>query len=152
VKVLDLNLLLYAVNADSPHHGAAKAWLEEMLSGASTVAMPWVVVLGFLRLTTHPRIFPRALEPSEALAVVDGWLGRPSVEVVSPGDGHWTLLKELLEEAGTAGNLTTDAHLAALTIEHGAELHSTDSDFARFARLRWVNLLTAWRESTEADG
>lgn len=144
MKVLDVNLLLYAVNADGPHHRRAKAWLEDVLSADETVALPWVVLLGFLRLATNPRVFPRPLEPAQAVDVVDGWLARPAVVALGAGDEHWHVLRDLLEEAGTAGNLTTDAHLAALAIEHGAELHSTDTDFARFRRLRWVNLLTEW--------
>lgn len=144
MKVLDLNVLLYAVNADGPHHLAAKSWLEEALSGDDTVGVPWVVILGFLRLSTHPRDFPTPLDPTQAVAVVDSWLARPCVETLSPGSGHWGVLRELLLDAGTAANLTTDAHLAALALERGAELHSTDTDFARFPRLRWVNLLAEW--------
>lgn len=148
MKVLDVNLLLYAVNADGPHHAAAKSWLEDVLSGSETVALPWLVVLGFLRLATNPRVFAKPLDPAQALEVVDGWLSRPPVERLNPGDEHWDVLEDLLEEAGTAGNLTSDAHLAALAIEHGAELHSTDTDFARFTRLRWVNLLAEWKGET----
>jgi hypothetical protein len=148
VKVLDVNLLLYAVNADGPHHASAKAWLEYALSGDETVALPWIVILGFLRLATNPRVFTEPLEPVQALELVGGWLARPPVEYLNPGDEHWDIFRDLLEEAGTAGNLTTDAHLAALAVEHGAELHSTDTDFARFTRLRWVNLLAAWKGDT----
>jgi len=144
MKVLDLNLLLYAVNADGPHHAAAKTWLEDTLSGDETVGLPWVVILGFLRLATHPRVFPAPLEAAQAVAVVDSWLTRPGVETLNPGSGHWGLLRELVLETGTAANLITDAHLAALAMEGGAELHSTDTDFARFPRLRWVNLLAEW--------
>jgi toxin-antitoxin system PIN domain toxin len=137
VKVVDVNLLLYAINRDAPRHEAAKVWLERALSADEPVGFAWVVILGFLRLSTHPRVFPEPLTPEQALAVVDGWLSRPTVRTLNPGDGHWRLLKELLERAGSAGNLTTDAHLAAVAIEHGAELVSTDSDFARFRHLRW---------------
>jgi len=144
LKVLDVNLLLYAVNESSAHHEPAKSWLEVCLSQSESVALPWVVLLGFLRLSTSQRVFPRPLTPSQALATVDGWLERSSVVTLSPGREHWLILKDLLRETGTAGNLTTDAHLAALAIEHGAELHSTDTDFARFTRLRWVNLLQEW--------
>lgn len=143
MKLVDLNLLLYAVNRDSPKHVAAKSWLETTLSGSERVALPWIVLLGFLRITTSPRVLPRPLAPEHALSVVDGWLAQPSVVALHPGDDHWRLLHELLADSGTAGNLTTDAHLAALAIEHGAELCSTDSDFARFARARWTNPLAA---------
>lgn len=144
MKVLDLNLLLYAINRRGPHHRAAKAWLETALSGDETVALPWVVVLGFLRLSTSARVFTTPLEPDQAVQVVDGWLASPTVELLDPGSAHWSLLRELLLDAGTAGNLTTDAHLAALAIERGAELCSTDTDFARFPKLRWLNLLGEW--------
>lgn len=139
---MDLNLLLYAVNRDTTHHARAKGWLERLLSGEEPVALPWVVLLGFLRLATSARIFPQPLTAEQALTVVDGWLARSHVVRLAPGDGHWTILKDLLSDAGTGGNLTTDAHLAALAIEHGAELCSTDSDFARFRRVAWVNPLT----------
>ena len=141
MKLLDLNLLIYAVNRDSAPHQAAKAWLEDLLSGGEAVALPWVVILGFLRLTTNARILPRPLTPKQAMTVVDGWLARPMVVALHPGDEHWHILRDLLAASGTAGNLTSDAHLAALAIEHGAELCSADGDFARFAQLRWVNPL-----------
>jgi hypothetical protein len=139
LKLIDLNLLLYAVNQDSAHHGRAKAWLESSLSGEQAVALPWIVVLGFLRVSTHPRVLTRPLAPEAACAVVDGWLARANVVRLAPSDDHWRILRSLLGQAGTAGNLTTDAHLAALAIEHDCELCSTDSDFARFPKVRWVN-------------
>jgi len=141
VKLLDLNLLLYAVNSDSAHHAAAKAWLEDAFNEEEPVAFPWIVVLGFLRITTNPRIQPRPLTAAKAIAVVDGWLTHPMARMVSPGEEHWRILQQLLQETGSAGNLTTDAHLAALAIEHGATLYSTDTDFQRFRHLRWVNPL-----------
>jgi toxin-antitoxin system PIN domain toxin len=141
VKLIDLNLLLYAVNRDSAKHAAAKAWLEQTLSAAERVAMPWVVLLGFIRVATDPSVLRRPLSADDALAVVDSWLSQAQVIPLYPGEDHWSILRSLLTDAGTAGNLTTDAHLAALAIEHGAELCSTDSDFARFRTLRWVNPL-----------
>jgi uncharacterized protein len=146
VKVLDLNVLLHAINEASPHHGEAKPWLESALSEGESVALPWVVVLGFLRLSTNARVFPRPLSPPQAIEIVDGWLSISNVTTLAPGDGHWSVLRSLIDQSGTAGNLTTDAHLAALSIEHGGVLHSTDTDFARFEGLRWVNLLEAWSE------
>ena len=139
MKVLDLNLLLYAVNRDAPQHTRAKGWLDQTLSGEETVALPWIVVLGFLRVATHPRVLPRPLSAEQALGVVDGWLARRNVVTLQAGDDHWPVLRSLLSASGTAGNLTTDAHLAALAIESGCELCSTDSDFGRFKNLRWVN-------------
>jgi uncharacterized protein len=141
MKVLDLNLLLYAVNAASDRHRAAKLWLESALAGEEPVAMSWIVVMGFLRIATNQRIQARPLSVLQAIAVVDGWLAQPAVRVLSPGDEHWLILKSLLAESGSAGNLTTDAHLAALAIENGATLYSTDTDFQRFERLRWENPL-----------
>jgi toxin-antitoxin system PIN domain toxin len=141
VIVVDLNLLLYAVNRDSVRHRAAKSWLEDLLSGEETVGLAWVVLLGFVRLTTNPQIFPNPLRAEDAIAIVDSWLDQPSVVLLTPGEQHWRILRELIADAGMAANLTTDAHLAALAIEHGAELCSTDSDFARFRHLRWRNPL-----------
>lgn len=143
MKLVDLNLLLYAVNRNAVQHERAKVWLERTLSGDESVALPWVVLLGFLRVATHPRVFPNPLSADQALATVDGWLAQPPVTVVHAGDEHWQILRDLLIASGTAGNLTTDAHLAALAIESGSELCSTDSDFARFRQVRWVNPLTA---------
>lgn len=141
MKVVDLNVLLYAVNRDSPRHDEAKAWLEATLSGDETVGLPWIVLLGFLRIATSRHVLPNPITIDQAVAVVDGWLAAAPVVALSPGDEHWTILSGLLAEAGSAGNLTTDTHLAALALEHGAELCSTDADFARFPRLRWVNPL-----------
>lgn len=137
MTIVDLNLLIYALDARSVRHRAARDWLQALLSGTEVVALPWVVLLGFLRLSTKAAAFVDPLTPEEALTVVDGWLGQPSVSVVHPGRRHPALLRELLEGVGTAGNLVTDAHLAALAIENGAELLSCDSDFARFPGLRW---------------
>lgn len=141
MKLIDLNLLLYAVNRDSIRHAAAKEWLEGTLSGSERVALPWPVILGFLRIATNGRIQPQPLTPDDALGVVDSWLSLSTVVALHPGEEHWRILRELLVDTGSAGNLTTDAHLAALAIEHGAELCSTDSDFGRFQRLRWTNPL-----------
>ena len=141
MKLIDLNLLLYAINKDSSYHAKAKAWLETTLNGEDPVALPWVVILGFLRIATNPRIFPSPLNPDDATRVVDGWLSCPCVRVLETGKDHWGILKKLLAQTGTAGNLTTDAHLAALAIENGAELQSADADFGRFRQLSWVNPL-----------
>lgn len=136
MKLTDVNLLLYALDASAPRHRAAKRWLEERLSGTETFAFTWVVLLAFMRLSTNPRVFQKPLEPAEAFDIVDGWLAQPCATVVHPTDRHPAVLRELLEPLGTAGNLTTDAHLAALAIEHGAELCSSDTDFSRFPGLR----------------
>ncbi len=141
MKLVDLNLLIYAVNSDSEAHKSAKDWLEACLSGDEAVALPWIVVLGFLRVVTNRRVLTRPLTLKQAIGIIDRWVGLEQVVMLAPGDDHWRILKRLLEEAGTAGNLTTDTHLAALPIEHGCELYSTDQDFARFPKLRWVNPL-----------
>ncbi|MEK7701848.1 MAG: type II toxin-antitoxin system VapC family toxin [candidate division NC10 bacterium] len=145
MKILDANLLLYATDERSPRHTAARSWLEKQLSGRETIAFAWSVLLAFLRLATNPRIFERPLAPDRAFDIVDRWLEQPCVVVVHPGDRHSVLVRELLRPLGTAGNLVSDAHLAALAVEHGAELNSCDGDFARFPRLRWVNPLDARR-------
>jgi toxin-antitoxin system PIN domain toxin len=141
VKVADANLLIYAVDEGSPHHQRAKGWLDGELSGGETVAFTWPVLLAVLRLTTNPRVFDHPLSAAEAFDVVEAWLGRPTVTVIGPGERHAALLRELVQLSGTAGNLTSDAHLAAITIEHGAQLCSADRDFARWSGLRWTNPL-----------
>jgi hypothetical protein len=141
MKLVDLNLLLYAVNQDAPRHEAARSWWEEVLSGDEHVGIAWVVVLGFLRLTTRGAILPKPLRLEQAAGLIDEWFEQAACVVVHPGDRHWEILKKLLTEAGTAGNLTTDAHLAALAIEYGATLYSTDGDFSRFAGLSFENPL-----------
>lgn len=146
MKLLDANLLLYAVDEASPHHERLRGWLEERLSGTETIAFAWAALLAFVRLSTQARVFTSPLSPEQAFDLVDAWLAQPSATVVHPGGRHSALLRELLRPLGTAGNLTTDAHLAALAIEHGAELCSTDADFSRFPRLRWVSPLDASRE------
>jgi uncharacterized protein len=141
VKILDVNLLLYALDETSPDHAAARPWLEETLSGSETVGLSWQVLIAFVRLSTRAAIFAHPLSASEALDVVDGWLAQPAVTVVHPGRRHAAVLRELIAAVGTAGNLVTDAHLAALAVEHGAELCSCDRDFARFPGVRWVDPL-----------
>ena len=139
--VPDVNLLLYALNQDAPQHRRAAAWLDGMLGGDEPVGLAWFVIVGFVRIATNPRVFPRPMRVDESLSVVDGWLAQRAVSVVEPTPGHWDVLSTLLRESGTAGNLTNDAHLAALCIERGATLHSADGDFSRFRGLRWVNPL-----------
>ncbi len=141
MKVVDLNLLLYATNADAPQHAQARAWWEAAVNGEEQVGLAWPVVLGFLRLTTRGGILPRPLTPRQALDLVDEWVSHPQVAMLNPGDRHWSILRDLVESAGAAGNLTTDADLAALAIEYDATLYSSDVDFARFSALRVRNPL-----------
>jgi hypothetical protein len=137
--VPDVNLLVHAYNSESRVHEAARAWWEALLNGTRPVGLSWVVMLGFIRLTTHRQILAHPLTVSVACAHVSTWLARPCVAILHPGNRHADVLFGLLEHLGSAGNLTTDAHLAALCIEHQAELHSTDADFSRFPGLRWRN-------------
>lgn len=137
----DVNLLVHAYNVESPSHGAARAWWEGALNSTSPVGLTWAALLGFIRLTTSRQVLAHPLLPASACAHVRAWLAQPYVGVIHPGDRHAEILFGLLEAVGTAGNLTTDGHLAALAIEHQAELHSTDADFARFPGLRWTNPL-----------
>lgn len=139
--LLDANLLIYAVNADAPLNPRAKFWLESVLSGQETVGFAWNVLLAFLRLATRPGLFRRPLPTGTAFDLLASWLDQPSVTIVHPGPRHLTVLRELLAPLGTGGNLTSDAHLAAIAIEHGAEICSSDTDFARFRGLRWRNPL-----------
>ena len=115
--------------------------MEHAISGRETVALPWNVVLAFLRLTTRSGLFRRPLSVAAALDLIASWLERDSVTLIHPGPKHYQLLRELLLERGTGGNLTSDAHLAALAIEHGAQLCSLDGDFSRFPGLNWRNPL-----------
>ncbi|HEY5857323.1 MAG TPA: type II toxin-antitoxin system VapC family toxin [Aldersonia sp.] len=141
MRLLDLNLLVYAMDESSARHEHARRWLDRTLSGSETVAMAWNVLIGFLRLSTRPVVFADPLTVEEALEVIEGWLVQPCVTVVHPTDRHVAVLREIITPLGTGGNLTSDAHLAALAIEHGAELCSTDADFARFTGVRWIDPL-----------
>ena len=139
--VVDANVLVYAVDRDSPRHRTAKLWLEAALSGSETVGFSWIVLLAFLRLTTQSRLFRNPLTMEQAFDVVFSWLDQPSATVVHPGPRHAELLRSLLP-AGS-GNLVNDAHLAALALEHGATLCSADTDFGLFRGLKWVNPFAA---------
>jgi len=136
MKVVDANVLLYAVNADAPHHRTARRWLDAALNGTESVGFAWVVVLAFLRLSTNASLFPRPLAPDDAFNVVEAWLDQPTAVVLQPTPRHADLLRGLLEPLGLAANLVNDAHLAGLAIEHGAEVVSFDSDFSRFRGVR----------------
>jgi len=138
--LLDANLLIYAINSEAPLHRNARTWLERVLSGSETISFPWMSLLAFIRVSTNP-IFPHPLPVDRAFDQVERWLGQPTAMIVHPGPRHPRILRELLLPLGAAGNLASDAHLAALAIEHGAELCSADSDFARFPGLMWTNPL-----------
>ena len=137
MKLVDVNVLIYARDESSPHHRVAKQWLDQALSGGTPVGFSWPVLVGFVRLVTHPRVMASPLTPTEAMDTIDHWVGARSAHVVHPGSGHARLLREMLEAAGTAGNLTHDAHLAALAAENKATVVSFDDDFHRFSGVRW---------------
>jgi hypothetical protein len=132
VFVVDTNVLIYAVHRGSRQHGAAREWLTRALAGPEVVGLPWTVLLGFLRITTNPRVFPYPLTVEGATEIMNTWLAHPGATVVEPTQRHAAILTGLLVQSGAAGNLTADAHVAALAIEHGASVASFDRDFARF--------------------
>ena len=141
--LVDANILVYAVDADSPGHREARSWVEKAFSGAETIGLPWIVLLAFLRLTTRTGILRRPLSVDAALDYVGEWLELPPVRVLHPTEAHWGVLSTLLRGLGSAGNLTSDAHVAALAIEHGAKICSADRDFLRFPGVELVDPLNA---------
>jgi len=139
--LLDANLLLYAVHERAEQHEQAAAWMTDRLNGAVRVGFPWQSITAFLRISTHPRAFQRPLDPATAWERVNEWLGAPVAWLPQPGPQHQRILGDLIQTHQVRGNLIPDAALAALAIEHGVTLASTDTDFARFRRLRWENPL-----------
>jgi toxin-antitoxin system PIN domain toxin len=139
--LVDANLLLYAYVSSSVHHQQARVWFETVIAEQRPMRLAWITIVAFLRLATHSRVFERPFSMAEACRVVEGWLARPAVAILSPGERHWSILSRLLHEAQARGDVTTDAHLAALAIEHGATLYTTDRDFVRFRALRLENPL-----------
>jgi toxin-antitoxin system PIN domain toxin len=137
MRIVDANVLLYAVNSDAEQHDVARAWLDDALVGRETVGFVWTVVLAFIRLSTHPAVFPRPLSSGDALSALETWLAQPPAVIVDPTARHLGVVAGILAEAGTAGNLVAEAHLAAIAVEHAAELVSFDADFRRFAGVRW---------------
>lgn len=131
----DANILLYAYDRSAAHHAKARRWLEEALSGSAPVAFCWPTLLAFVRIATHPRAMTNPLATADASAIVDSWLAQPAATIVLPTERHWTLLSRLLISGQVRGPLVPDAHLAALSIEHGATLVTNDRDFSRFPGL-----------------
>ena len=140
--VLDANLLIYSYNSGSSRHKAARAWFEATLSRGDVVGLPWQAVSAFLRVMTNPKLPAERFTLEQAAQIVDSWLAHPSVHLVTAGDRYWALFRRMVVEGRAAGPRVSDAEIAALTIEHGGELHTVDRDFARFPGLRWVNPLT----------
>ncbi len=141
VIVTDVNLLIYAYNTGDPQHDTARAWWEQTLTGRQPVGLAWIGIIGFIRITTRRGVMPNPVSAGDAIATVQSWLALPHVEIIHPTDRHADVLFELLTELGTAGNLTSDAHLAALAMEYDATLATTDVDFLRFPKLRTSNPL-----------
>ena len=139
--LVDANILIYAVNRDADQHRKARNWLEQALSGTTEIGFAWIVILAFIRVTTRAGIMARPLHFTHALSYVDGWLSQSNAILVSPGERHWPIFRNLLSGTGSAGNLTSDVHLAALAVEYGAEIYSADYDFRRFTGIAHINPL-----------
>lgn len=143
MTLIDANVLIYAYNPAAGEHAAARRWLEAIMGNRTPVRLAWITLLAFVRIMTSPQIFRRPLSIEEAVAIVDDWLAQPNVDVLAAGEQHWALLRQTLVEGQAAGPLVSDAHLAALALEHGATLATTDRDFARFNGLQTINPLTS---------
>jgi uncharacterized protein len=141
VIVLDANILLYAYDSTAARHAIARRWLESVMSSNASVGLPWQSVTAFLRIATNPKLPGQRFTLEEAVALIDLWIGQPNLQLLAPGDHHWSLLRDAIVDGQARGPLITDAELAALTIEVGGVLHTTDRDFARFPGLRWTNPL-----------
>ena len=139
--LVDANLLLYANDPGSPQGDASRRWLQTVLAGPQLVRFAWLTLWAFLRISTNPRVFEHPLSMTEAEELVSSWLAQPVAGTLEPGDRHWEILKGLTQSGQTVGPLVMDAALAAIAIEHGATLYTTDRDFARFAGLRCINPL-----------
>jgi toxin-antitoxin system PIN domain toxin len=139
--LVDANILLYAEDSLHPRHEQARAWWDAQLSGNGVVCLCWPVLCAFIRIATNQRVFENPLSPEQAVARVQSWLDQPCTRVIRPTERHWTVFQQVLADGQAVAGLVTDAHLAALAIEHGCELASTDSDFARFPKLKWNNPL-----------
>lgn len=138
---VDANILLYAEDTSNSHHQIAKNWWDEKLSGDDPVYLCWAIISAFIRLATSSRIFLRPMTVSDATQRVESWFEQPPVRLAVPTKGHWKLFSSLLTEGQATGNLVTDAHLAALAIQYGCTLYSSDADFSRFSQLKWCNPL-----------
>jgi len=141
MTVLDANILLYAYDSSSSHHATARRWLEDTLSGDSLIGLPWQTIGAFCRIITNPSLPGARFTVEEAVSIADQWMKQPNVRLLAPGERHWIHLRRMILEGQARGPLLTDAQLAALTMEHGGVLHTTDRDFSRFPGLRWVNPL-----------
>jgi len=141
VILVDANLLLYAYHPRADQHDKSRTWLESMLSSRELVRFAWLTLWAFLRIGTNPRAFDQPLTVSEAQAAISSWLAQPSASILEPGERHWDILSDVLHKGQTSGPLVLDAVLAAIAIEHGATIFTTDRDFARFPDVKWTNPL-----------
>jgi len=139
--VLDVNLLIYAYDTTCNEHRKARTWVEGAFSGDESIGLPWQTLSAFLRILTYPGLFGERFTMGQALAIIDQWVEMPHVRILAPGEHHWPRFRDMLVRGDVRGKLTTDAVLAALTIEYGGALYTNDRDFARFPGLRWVNPL-----------
>ena len=139
----DVNLLLYAYDGRSEFHTPARRWWEMQLSGTETVCLSWPVIQAFIRIGTHPRLHPRPMTLNEAFERVQSWFDQPCVKIIQPTENHWKIFQQMLRVGNATANLVSDAHLAALAVEHNCELNSSDTDFARFRGLKWKNPIAA---------
>lgn len=139
---MDANILLYAEDQLSPNHVKARTWWDAALSGSDPVCLCWMVLNAYIRIGTNPRVFEQPLSLEQAVSRIQSWLDQPCTRLVGPTERHWIVFQQMLREGQAAGNLVTDAHLAALALENGCELISTDSDFSRFPGIRWRNPLS----------
>jgi len=137
--LVDVNLLIYAEDSLSEYHAAAHKWWDAQLSGAETVCLCWPVVTAFIRIGTNPRASRQPLTIKESIERVQSWFGQPCVRIIQPTEQHWTIFQQMLRAGNATANLVSDAHLAALAVEHNCILNSTDLDFARFRGLKWKN-------------
>ncbi|MEM9033403.1 MAG: TA system VapC family ribonuclease toxin [Actinomycetota bacterium] len=137
--LVDANILLYSVDEASPFHEPARDWMVDALNGPRRVGLPWLSMTAFLRIVTNPRALDSPLTPAEAWQIADGWLGAPAAWVPSAGPSHHELLRRLVIDHDLRAGLISDAALAALCIEHGLDIVSADSDFARFTEITWIN-------------
>ncbi|MCF8039999.1 MAG: type II toxin-antitoxin system VapC family toxin [Desulfohalobiaceae bacterium] len=140
--LIDANILLYAEDSLSPQHQQARAWWDDQLSQDSPVCLCWTVLAAFTRIGTNPRVFEHPLSLEQAQSRVQSWLDQPCIRIVRPTEHHWSLFQQMLTDGQAVANLVTDAHLAAISIEHRCSLAFTDADFALFPKLKWFNPLS----------
>jgi toxin-antitoxin system PIN domain toxin len=143
--LVDANILLYAEDENNPLNQKAREWWDAQLSGSAPVCLCWETIGAFIRIATNRRVFETPLTVDESVSRVESWLAQPCMRIIQPTENHWSVLQKMLREGQAVANLVPDAHLAALSIEHGCRLFSTDSDFSRFPGLRWKNPLASPR-------